>query len=69
MVSPERIAERFADHPEAVAEAGRLAERCGFDLTRELGYRYPGSEDPGADRRLAELCRRRLAERYPALPG
>ena len=31
-----------------------------FDLTSELGYRYPGAEDPDADRALAELCRARL---------
>ena len=30
---PERSAERFADHPQAVAESGRLAERLRFDLT------------------------------------
>src|SRR5207248_8412151 len=35
-----------------------------FDLTCDLGYRYPGSEDGSADRRLAELCRSLLAERY-----
>ena len=55
---------RFADHPEAVAEAARLAERLRFDLTRELGYSYPGADDLGADRRLAELCRVRLVHRY-----
>ena len=64
LVSPERMAERFADHPEAVNESGRLAERLEFDLTRDLGYRYPGAEDGTADRRLAELCRARLEERY-----
>src|SRR5919107_2111728 len=32
-----------------------LAERLTFDLTEDLGYRYPGSEDPDADRKLAEL--------------
>ncbi len=58
------MAERFRDHPDAVAETTRLAERLRFDLTRDLGYRYPGSEDPGADEALAELCRARLAHRY-----
>jgi error-prone DNA polymerase len=65
MASATEIAGRFRDHPAAVAESGRLAERLAFDLTTDLGYRYPGSEDPGADRRLAELCRARLDERYP----
>ena len=65
LTPPERMAERFRDHPEAVAESGRLAERLTFDLTEDLGYRYPGSEDPDADRKLAELCAGKLAERYP----
>ncbi|MSO40486.1 MAG: DNA polymerase III subunit alpha [Solirubrobacterales bacterium] len=64
LLSAADAAARFADHPGAVAETERLAERLGFDLTRELGYGYPGAEDPGADRNLAELCRARLAERY-----
>src|SRR4029079_2904250 len=43
---------------------GRLAERLGFDLTEDLGYRYPGSEDPDADSKLGALCADRFAERY-----
>jgi error-prone DNA polymerase len=64
LVSPRAMAARFAEHPEAVAETVRLAERLEFDLTQELGYRYPRAGDPDADRELAELCRARLAERY-----
>jgi error-prone DNA polymerase len=64
MSSPRGMAARFAEHPAAVAETLRLAERLRFDLTEELGYRYPGSEEPGTDRTLAEACRARLAERY-----
>src|SRR5215217_4080065 len=68
LTPPERMAERFRDHPDAVAESGRLAERLTFDLTEDLGYRYPGSEDPDADRKLAELCADKLAERYGNSP-
>ena len=64
LLSAERAAARFRDHPEAVAETARLAERLRFDLTREIGYSYPGAEDAGADRRLAELCGVRLVHRY-----
>ena len=64
LVPPERMAERFRDHPDAVEESGRLAELLRFDLTEDLGYRYPGSEDGSADRKLAEVCRARLEERY-----
>jgi error-prone DNA polymerase len=64
LASPQAMALRFAEHPEAVAETARLAERLRFDLTEELGYRYPGSDDPGADRKLAEVCRALHGERY-----
>ncbi len=65
LASPEAMARRFAEHPEAVAETLRLAERLRFDLTADLGYSYPGSENPDADRELAEICKGLLAERYP----
>ena len=68
LASPSAMAERFRDHPEAVHESARLADRLRFDLTRDLGYRYPGSDDPSADRRLAEICRARLDERYVGHP-
>ncbi len=68
LLSEERAKARFRDHPEAVAETARLAERLRFDLTREIGYSYPGAEDRGADRRLAELCRVRLTHRYEGTP-
>jgi error-prone DNA polymerase len=64
LASPRAMATRFAEHPEAVAETLRLAERLRFDLTEELDYRYPGSEDSGADRELTAVCRQRLSERY-----
>jgi error-prone DNA polymerase len=64
LLSAEEASARFRDHPDAVAETVRLADRLNFDLTRELGYSYPGAEDQGADRRLAELCRMRLIHRY-----
>ncbi|MEA2426767.1 MAG: error-prone polymerase, partial [Thermoleophilaceae bacterium] len=64
LAPPETMAERFAEHPGAVEESGRLAERLRFDLTQDLGYRYPGAEDPTADPRLAEVCRARLSDRY-----
>ncbi len=67
LVAPAEMAARFADHPEAVLETERLAERLRFDLTSELGYRYPGSEDPEADTTLAEICRGRLGLRYAGM--
>ena len=65
LASPEAMAARFADdHPEAVHESGRLAERLTFDLMSDLGYQYPGAEDDTADRRLAEICKAMLDDRY-----
>ena len=64
LASPAAMASRFADHPEAVAETLALAERLRFDLTSDLGYRYPGAEDAAAMRTLTELCRDRLEDRY-----
>ena len=66
LAAPAAMTARFAEYPEAVRETVRLAEELRFDLTRDLGYRYPGAEDPCAMRRLAELCRARLDERYGA---
>jgi error-prone DNA polymerase len=64
LASPAAMAARFAEHPGAVAETVRLAERLTFDLTTDLGYSYPQEE--GADAKLAGLCRARLVENYPA---
>ena len=64
LASPAAMASRFADHPEAVAETAALSERLRFDLSSDLGYRYPGSEDAEAMRKLSELCQARLLDRY-----
>jgi error-prone DNA polymerase len=69
MSSPQAMASRFANHPEAVRATLALAERLTFDLSKDLGYRYPGSEDGDAPMRLAELCRARLEERYGTRSG
>jgi error-prone DNA polymerase len=65
LASPAAMAARFEDHPRAVAEAGALAERLRFDLTVDLGYRYPGAEDRGKSRELSELCWSLMDVRYP----
>jgi error-prone DNA polymerase len=63
------VAALFCDCPDAVTNTLVLAERCrAFDLTRDLGYRFPdfrGAADQSAARALAELCRARFEERYP----
>ena len=70
MSAPQAMLSRFADHPEAIRESLLLAERLTFSLTEDLGYRYPGADEADASRRLGELCRARLGERYgPGAPA
>ena len=66
LASPQAMAARFEDHPEALAETERIADRCRFDLTSDLGYRYPGAEDGGADRDLVQACQASFDHRYPS---
>ncbi|MEO2139272.1 MAG: PHP domain-containing protein, partial [Thermoleophilia bacterium] len=67
--TPAEMAARLRDHPDAVAETLRLAERLEFDLTRDLGYRFPdfASGHPGedADAALARICADEARRRYP----
>ena len=67
--APAEMVERFAGLDRAAAErTGALAERLTFDLTEELGYRYPDfsdSVDP-AIRQLAAICDHAFGERYGA---
>lgn len=65
--APAELLELFPDDREAVLRTAEVAERLEFDLTAELGYRYPDFSD-GAEpaiRRLAEVCEGAFADRYP----
>jgi len=69
---PAEMAARFHDHPDALVGTLRLAEMAEFDLTRDLGYRFPdfGSGRPGedADAALARICGDEVRRRYPDDP-
>ncbi len=39
LAPPSAMAARFPEHPEAVGESGRIAERLEFDIMRDLGSR------------------------------
>jgi error-prone DNA polymerase len=69
LLPPAEAAERL---PEAAAVRTReVADRCTFDLTGELGYRYPDFSDGAdpADAQLRALCERAFAERYAEANG
>ncbi len=70
LLPPEEAAARFPDDPGAVQRTLELAERLAFDLTEELGYRYPDFSDgaESADGQLVRLCRRAFEERYRHAP-
>ncbi len=71
LVSPAEMLERFPSDHDAVLRTGELAERLRFDLTQELGYRYPdfsGGAEP-ASVQLRRVCERAFAERYAGLNG
>ncbi|HEX3055597.1 MAG TPA: error-prone DNA polymerase [Gaiellaceae bacterium] len=71
LAAPADMAERFPGDRDAVARTSELAERLEFDLTQELGYRYPdfsdGDEPAGVQ--LRRVCERAFAERYAGLNG
>jgi error-prone DNA polymerase len=68
LLSPAEIVERFPEDRAAVARTVELAERLQFDLTEELGYRYPDFSDSPEPSivQLAQVCKRTFEDRYPA---
>ena len=70
LLPPEEAAARFPDDPDAVRVTAELAERLEFDLTQELGYRYPDFSDgiDPADVQLAKVCDRAFCDRYRNSP-
>ncbi|HXR12791.1 MAG TPA: PHP domain-containing protein, partial [Gaiellaceae bacterium] len=66
LVAPADMLDRFPLDRDAVERTRELAERLEFDLTQELGYRYPdfsGGEDP-AIVQLSRICNDAFADRY-----
>ena len=66
LLAPDQAAERFPDDLEAVARTGELATRLDFDLTQELGYRYPdfSDRDEPAIAELSRVCNAAFEARY-----
>src|SRR4029077_17103499 len=63
--------DRFADDRDAVHRTRELASQLEFDLTEELGYRYPdfSDGDEPAIVQLRGVCETAFAERYNDLNG
>jgi error-prone DNA polymerase len=71
LLSTAEVEDRFADQLDSVEETARLADRLEFDLTEELGYRYPDFSDgeQPAIVQLRRVCESAFAERYSDLNG
>ncbi len=65
--SPEQMAALFAELPEALRNTVAIADRCTFDLRKDLTYVFPDFEAPNgksADDYLEEVCRAAALELY-----
>jgi error-prone DNA polymerase len=64
LLAPEEMEERLPR--DAAARTREVADRCTFDLTQELGYRYPDFSDgpDPADIQLRAICDRAFTDRY-----
>ncbi len=64
------MAKRFARYPRAVSNTITIAERCTFDLTRDLPYRlpdYPVPDGSSLDSFLRGICERAFSRKYGPL--
>ncbi|HZA22602.1 MAG TPA: error-prone DNA polymerase, partial [Dehalococcoidia bacterium] len=65
--SHQEMAILFRSYPEAIRNTLRIAERCAFDLTRNLDYHFPGYPVPEGytpQSYLEELCYQAAQRRY-----
>ncbi len=65
-----RMESLFKDFPEAIANTGRIAEQCTFDLSTDLGYTLPDPAVPEGftlTQYLRSLCETAAVRRYGAI--
>ena len=65
--SPAQMKRLFAEFPEAVSNTLVIAERCHFDLSRDLGYTLPDPAVPDGytpESYLKRLCHEAAVRRY-----
>ena len=68
--SPQEMAFLFQDCPDAIANTLKIAERCAFDLTRDLKYRFPDYPAPPGhtpQSYLEQLCYEAAQRRYGSI--
>ena len=69
--SHDRMERLFREWPEAFSNTLRVAERCSFDLSTDLGYTLPSPSVPEgytAESYLRRLCYEAAARRYGSVP-
>ena len=68
--TPAQMERLFRRRPDALANTLRIAERCGFDLSTDLGYQLPSPDVPQGytpDSFLRRLCYEAAARRYGSI--
>ena len=68
--SPAEMAELFQGCPDAIENTVRIADRCAFDLTRDLNYRFPDYPVPEGytpQTYLEHLCHEAAVRRYDVI--
>jgi error-prone DNA polymerase len=69
--SPDEMSALFSEHPEAVANTVRIADRCQFDITSDAIYDFPSYDflPPGHTESsyLREICEKAAVRRYGSL--
>jgi error-prone DNA polymerase len=67
LLPPEAMVDRFPGDRDAVLRTAEVAAGLTFDLTQELGYRYPDFSDgfETADGQLKIVCEQAFSKRYP----
>ncbi len=69
--SPAEMEQLFIDLPEAIENTARIAERCRFDLTRDMSYEFPDYEsgdERNPDEFLRDTSYRLAREHYCKFP-
>lgn len=66
MRSPEELKEAFREHPEAIENTGKIAERCDVEIKfgKNLIPQFHPPENKPAAEYLRDLCEQGLHERY-----